>query len=71
MTHGVNACRGAFLCCICGAAPDQGLAQLLRATPLPDGLALEYVRTHATPYFLSGGEVSKPKLEINMLWLKA
>ena len=54
MTHGVNACRGAFPCCICGAAPNQGLAQLLRAAPLPDSLALEYVRTHATPYFLSG-----------------
>ena len=28
--------------------------QLLRAAPLPDGLALEYVRIHATPYFLLG-----------------
>ena len=26
--------------------------QLLRATPLLDGLASEYIRTHATPYFL-------------------
>ena len=45
--------------------------QLLRAAAMPDGLALEYVRTHATPYFLLGGEVSKRKLGINMLWLKA
>ena len=43
MTHGVNACRGALACCICGAAPIKGLAQLLRAAPLPDILALEYV----------------------------
>ena len=28
--------------------------QLLFAAPMPDGLALEYVRTHATPYFLLG-----------------
>ena len=34
--------------------PLTRLNQLLRAAPLPDGLALEYVRTHATPYFLFG-----------------
>ena len=34
--------------------PLTRVSQLLRAAPLPDGLALEYVRTHATPYFLLG-----------------
>ena len=44
---------------------------LLRAAPLPDGLALKYVRTPANPYFLLGWEVSKRKLGKYMLWLKA
>ena len=34
--------------------PLTRVSQLLRAAPLPDGFALEYVRTHATPYFLLG-----------------
>ena len=58
----------------CVAYVEQPLTrvnQLLRAAPLPNGSALEYVRTHATPYFLLGWEVSKRRIGINMLWLKA
>ena len=34
--------------------PLNRVNQLLRAAPLPDGWALKYHRTHATPYFLLG-----------------
>ena len=48
-----NCAPGAMLCCTPGANPNQGMAQLLRVAPRPDGMFLEGTGPVGAPPLLS------------------